>query len=120
MHPMVARVFALIAAGIFGFGSAANAGQALHLHFHGLDLNLPTPFGALAARDASGAPLLDPAPAVAAQPQQFSSPGLNFGAFKASIDSGWYQFDAKKLGATSVHGFVGSRSTQLLLTLPIH
>jgi hypothetical protein len=115
MRPMVVMTVAFLVA-----GQACFAADALRFHIQGLDLNTPGAFGTPGNGLSDENALLQPGPVDPAEQKGIASPSLNFGSFQAGIGSGWYQFDAKNLGATSVHGNVGAYSTQLLLTFPTH
>ncbi len=119
MRPRVVLIVALAAVGQACFGAGANAREALHFHFHVLDLDVHDIFGTPGERDADGDALFHAVPAEADQHRGVFSPGLDFGSFQAGIENGSYDFDSKRLKATSVHGDVGRRSTKFIFTIPI-
>lgn len=115
MRRMVGLVVVLAAMGQTCFGAGASAHDGLHLQF---DLReLFTSQNKQNDKDA----LLRSAPVEPDRQRDAITPGgLNFGSFQAGIGHGLYQFDAKGLGATSIHGDVGRPSTTLNFTFPIH
>jgi hypothetical protein len=89
------------------------------LHLNSLNLNLHDVFGT--SGDHPGDVLFHTTPVEpATNLQGVISPSLNFGQFRASIRNSTDQFDGKGLDTTSVHGYVGGRTTKVLFTFPIH
>ena len=118
MRPVVlVMLVSLGAGGQTCISSAAFARDVLHLN--DLNLNLHDVFGTSA--DHNGDVLFHAGPLEpSGNPQGLISPSVNFGQWKASIRNSADQFQGKALDTTSVHGYVGGRTTKFLFTLPLH